>query len=545
MERIGLIAEKVNFRFYKYPWGVCLQDLRDCRDQVGSLPVASGASLVVSVEEDLVVPFPEKRVFIDGRAFRIIELPDTDLSKRLSNVSSGEVKLNASSGAYGGFKKDESLSDKFEPLNQFIEDNLRFIQQLDEIANPPAAAQSKVHTPRVAWITLSQILADDDNAKEQISKPLIVKLAEHQLYPLREIARGAKRVLRRRRDMERLSKAREFDKASLIRIAQIPGRTIAEKAGSRQRIPAIRRFESTDTLENRVVEHFCRLAQQEWRRTQENSRTKLGDDWTQVASTFSRFCGRVRQHEDFVDIPKLKSPCVTPNYTLEQNSNYRAIWIGYNDLLKREKELEVCWAWVRRLFLNRAIIFSAELFECAFPSDAAEYVPYRKDLRIRKTQTQGLWIEPESLPGPRVHACGRDGQCISAYFLSPLDIRSAFGEKCPLLSCNADGYYLVADGHSYRCCPIYGFVGNTAYAAAAVAYDDLSMAVPKLKRLVEKEGLFKVQTALFLWADLPSRLAPNDCSSHTVLHAKLPVESRSWVAAAIGIASRLREELLR
>lgn len=535
----------MNISFYKYPWLVCLQKSDDSSGQVVSLPVASGASMVVPAEEDLVVPFPERRIFIHGRAFRIIELPDTDLSKRLSNVSRGDFKLNASGGAYCGFSKDEKKSEELEPLNQFIGDNLRFIQRLDDIANPVLAGQSKVHTPRVAWITLIKTLADNDKAKKQIRKPLIVKLAEHQLYPLREIARGPKRVLRRRRDMERLSKAREFDKASLIRIAQMPGRTIAEKAGPRQRIPAIRRFESTDTLENRVVEHFCRLAEQEWRRTQEDPRTQLGDDWIQVASTFSRLCGRVRKHEDFVDIPKLKSPCVVPNYTLEQNSNYRAIWIGYNDLLKREKEREVCWAWVRRLFLNRAMIFAAELFENAFSSEDAAYVPYRKDLRVRKAQNQGLWIEPESLPGPRVHVCDRDGQYTAAYFLSPLDVRSAFGEQCPLLSCNADGYYLVADGHSYRCCPIYGFVGNTASAAAAVAYDELNMAVPKLKRLVEREGLFKVQTALFLWADLPSRLALNDRSSHTVLHAKIPVESRPWVAPTISLASQLREELLR
>jgi len=537
----------VKLRFYSYPWQVCLPGSSNSADATtASLPVASGASMVVPTGDDLVVPFPEKLISVNGSICRVVELPDTDLSRRLSNHSRGDYNLNASNGAYGGLSKNDNLTEKYEPLNQFIEDNLRFVQRLDDIVNSQFPEIVKVHVPRVQWATLIDILSNEDGNEGQARKPLIVKLAEHQLYPLREIARGAKRVLRRRRDMERLSKAREFDKASLIRIAQMPGRTIAEKAGPRQRIPAIRRFESTDTLENRVVEHFCRLAQQEWRRTQANSRTKLGADWVQVASTFSRFCGRVRQHEDFVDLPKLKSPCVVPNYTLEQNSNYRAIWIGYNDLLKREEEREICWAWVRRLFLNRALVFASALFESAFPSASSAYVPYRKDLRVRKAQKQGLWVESESLPGPRVNACDPNGQYTSAYFLSPLDLRSAFGEECPLLCCNADAYYLVAGGNSYRCCPVYGFVGNTAYAAAAVAYEDLNIAVPKLKRLIEREsGLFKIQTALFLWADLPSRLAPNDSSSHTVLHAQLPVESHTWVAPTIDITSRLRGELLR
>lgn len=524
-------------RFYRYPWRASFPELSE--QLADGLPVASGACCVLSSDEQFNYPFPSSPIYIDGNQYTSYELPDTDASGRIAQYSYDEQKLRAALGAHAGLflEKDGDSSE----LSELIRESLRYVQRLEEIIKDHTIDKDQPIN-RVDWKVAIDQLNQTDWSGELMRKPLIVDLAEKQHYPLKEIARGAKRVLRRKRGTERLSKAREFDKATLIRIAQLPGRTISEKAGPKQRIPAVKRFESTDTLENRVVEHFCRLSEAEWLRNERDEQTALSKEWQQLASGFVGLCKRVIRSDDFSNISKLTSPCHAPNYTLEQNTNYRAVWQGYRKLIKRQAEREECWTWARRVFLNRTYVYAAELYQQLFPEVDAAHIPYRKHLRTRLTHQFGLWFEPSSLPGPRVLR-NDDGAVLTAYLLSPTDVDLGFNEYSQILSLNADAYIAVLTKEQIKICPVYAFVGNTDASACQEAKADLAQTIRQIKsRWPIDKSPVRLTKPLFLWCDFLGERGLGAGQSDGVLQVGIPVYHDHWLSPEAHIVEALRKE---
>ena len=524
-------------RFYRYPWRASFPELSE--QLADGLPVASGACCVLSSEDHFHYPFPGNPIYIEGNQYISYELPDTDASGRISQYSYDEQKLRAALGAHAGLflEKDGGSSE----LSELIRESLRYVQRLQEIIKDHSIGE-KQPINRVDWKVAIDQLSQTDWSGGIIRKPLIVDLAEKQHYPLKEIARGAKRVLRRKRDTERLSKAREFDKATLIRIAQLPGRTISEKAGPKQRIPAVKRFESTDTLENRVVEHFCRLSEAEWLRNERDEQTALSKEWQRLASGFVGLCKRVKRSDDFNNISKLTSPCHAPNYTLEQNTNYRAVWQGYRKLIKRQAEREECWAWARRVFLNRTYVYVVELYEQLFPESDAAHIPYRKHLRARLTHQFGLWFEPSSLPGPRILRT-EDDEIQTAYLLSPTDINLGFKEYTQILSLNADAYIALITQKQISLCPVYTFVGNSEASAYKDAKEDLTKTFERIQaERFNSQTTIRLTKPLFLWCDFLGDRGLGAGQSDGVLQVGIPVYQDHWRSPEANIVEAIRKE---
>ena len=527
-------------RFYRYPWRASLPEMSE--QLADGLPVASGACCVLPSGEHFNYPFPDRPVYVNGDRYVSYELPDTDFSGRISQYSHGDQKLHAALGAHAGlFLEKEGNSSE---LSELIRESLRYVQRLEEIIKDHSIDKDQLIN-RVDWSVALNQLSQTNWSGELMRKPLIVDLAERQHYPLKEIARGAKRILRRKRDTDRLSKAREFDKAPLIRIAQLPGRTISEKAGPKQRIPAVKRFESTDTLENRVVEHFCRLSEAEWLRNERNEQTALSSEWARLANGFVGLCKRVKRSEDFRDIQKLSSPCHAPNYTLEQNTNYRAVWQGYRKLIKRQAEREECWAWARRVFLNRAYIYVAELYQLLFPEAESVHLPYYKHLRARLTHQFGLWFEPNSLPGPRI-LHDQDKEIQTAYLLSTSDVQNGFRDFTEILRLNADAYIALLTKENLTICPVYTFVGNTEASACKEAKDDLAETYKKIKSRwpIGKTSVLLTKP-LFLWCDFLGNRGLGNGQSDEVIQAGIPVYHDHWLSPETDILDAIREEFLK
>ncbi len=82
---------------------------------------------------------------------------------------------------------------------------------------------------------------------------LVVRLSKDLPELLRQVTASPKRVLRREREREPLHRIREFDSTCMRWVCRQPGVTLAEKAGHQRSLLAVRRFESINTLENRVV----------------------------------------------------------------------------------------------------------------------------------------------------------------------------------------------------------------------------------------------------------------------------------------------------
>ena len=135
-----------------------------------------------------------------------------------------------------------------------------------------------------------------------------------------------------------------MDRASMRWLSRQPGRTIAERAGSDQRILATVRKEDFNTLENRVTHAYVRLASavaREWMR--ENARARSSARYHRVA-TFDRTCKSLARDLQAlgVDVAPPDSPS---NYVLDQDRSYRGTRDAWRKLLAREKVLDDLWAW--------------------------------------------------------------------------------------------------------------------------------------------------------------------------------------------------------
>jgi hypothetical protein len=499
-------------RLVHYPWRISLS--RDDALTGEDLPVASGASLVVnSGDTSANLHLPKRTICINDVGLSVFEIPDTDSGGHLRPRTYLPEHFMASSGAFN--RPDPHYSSgETSAMNAFVEAHLRLVQFLeDTFRSVSSNLQSAIR--RMDWNKLLDAYNGHKEHDRLIRKPLIITLAEQQTNHLAHIARGPKKILRRERGSERLSRAREFDKACLIRLAQTPGRSVIEKAGPKQRIQAVKRIESTDVLENRVVADFCLRCRDEWQKTDSLVGDRLNSDWRELGESYDRLCRKIGHADEFRNLPKLKIPARQPNHTLTQNLHYRSVWSGYQQLLKLEQEREDCWMWARRLFLNRALLQIAEIFETAFPAKDAAFIPYNKCARFRPVQEFGLWLDDGSLPGPRV--VEHKGQPTTVYCLSAADVIAGLGCASSLLTLNADVYLLAASADKIIVCPVFAFVGNNQSDAAARAAQDLEDCLRKLIPSIQGgEIRIEIPQALFIWAKLPDREPPNPVGGYVL-----------------------------
>lgn len=172
----------------------------------------------------------------------------------------------------------------------------------------------------------------------------IVRQASKLLPRLQDLEKRIRRVLRRHRELTPLDRVQEMDRASMLWMTRQPGGTIAERAGADQRIMAIARHQNFDTLENRVVHAYLRLAAQyarQWLREHERANGTLR--YKDVES-YRRYCRRFSR--DLVDLGVgFAEPGVTPNYVLMEDRGYREVREAWTRLLSQEKAEDNLWAW--------------------------------------------------------------------------------------------------------------------------------------------------------------------------------------------------------
>lgn len=172
----------------------------------------------------------------------------------------------------------------------------------------------------------------------------IVRQARTMPVHLGALENRIRRVLRRSRERVPLDRVQEMDRSSMIWLARQPGRTTAERAGPAQRVLAIARYESFDTLENRVLRAYVRLAQlvaRQWMR--DHDRARATARFRAVVGYF-RMCRRIDRELEAAGVG-LAEPGTTANYILMENRDYRAAREAWIRLLSQERPEDDLWAW--------------------------------------------------------------------------------------------------------------------------------------------------------------------------------------------------------
>ena len=172
---------------------------------------------------------------------------------------------------------------------------------------------------------------------------------------LQNLSTRIRRVLRRQSELVPLDRVQEMDRSSMIWLSRQPGRNTAERAGSNQRIRAIVRKENFDTLENRVLHSYSRLAHdvaREWMR--EHPYAKESKKYRDVHA-FQKKCrssiSRMVEHN-----VSLANAGIIPNYVLMHDRNYHTVLEAWERLLDKRKAGDDLWAWQANTWIDFSVL---------------------------------------------------------------------------------------------------------------------------------------------------------------------------------------------
>lgn len=223
-------------------------------------------------------------------------------------------------------------------------------------------------------------------SSEDARLPLVVSLdRRYELrHKLESITTKLRSQLNRTVEMIPLARIQEMDAYCLRDYVRRPGRNAIEKAGARQELLGIKRFQNFNTPENRFLKGFCELLHLECQEYSQNREAEL------LGQSINYF----RQDETIKTIQKSVSLLDKPNYVLEQNPIYRSFYQAYLDFVHRLSDKEKLWSYRQRLCSD----VIAVLIVTSFLYFQGSYASALSDLVILDNPYFGRYLENDSMP---------------------------------------------------------------------------------------------------------------------------------------------------
>ena len=240
-------------------------------------------------------------------------------------------------------------------------------------------------TPATMWQRLESIWLNGAQADPEMD--VIVRQARDLPTVLEHLYKAPRRILRRTSRMMPLGRVQEMDRNAMLWLARQPGETIAERAGDRQRIQAIAREEHFNTLENRVVLSYARLAREIARDYVQRHNHSSSRRIQQVRSFHER-CWRL-ERDLLTNGVQAASADVTPNFVLQNNWHYHQVWTAWHELLRRHRALDDLWRWQARSWEE----LSAMITIVAVQSIPGAQPIALSSIIFRDEQDRGCWID--------------------------------------------------------------------------------------------------------------------------------------------------------
>lgn len=229
-------------------------------------------------------------------------------------------------------------------------------------------------------------LGDDDPKGE-----LLVKHARRLQVTLEDLSTRPRVVLRNEHRMLKLQTVRRTDAKTLRWLSSQPGRNIAERAGSRQRIRAPKRYETIATLENRVLRSFAALTVRETKNWIENTDNRVSDHYATIEAHHRRAVrveAILREHK----VPEAKPP-IQPNFPLRFDPHYRKIWRSWLELRARSAATELEWMWQHRTFMELLGLRAAmKLRQIACDQPDGGILAHAPVLRVENAPNKGSYL---------------------------------------------------------------------------------------------------------------------------------------------------------
>lgn len=211
------------------------------------------------------------------------------------------------------------------------------------------AAQSDAVEP---WYFVLERWLDPAPRSDPTMDVLVRHAREHR-ERWADIAEHPRRVLNRQRDLVSLSRVEELDTQCMQWLARQPGNSLVERAGGRQRILALSRYENRNTLENRVFRDLLdrtTSAAQEYLALNEQ---RIGGTATRrttryaLVQQYQRECRRLSLDVQAQGVSRAPD-VVQANYVLLHDNRYQHVWKAWHDIIHRERVMDDLWRWQRR-----------------------------------------------------------------------------------------------------------------------------------------------------------------------------------------------------
>lgn len=241
-----------------------------------------------------------------------------------------------------------------DPANEAEEAGADALRRMNEVLARVQELEEALDDPLDTWGRLRAAWKRAENEKDPRMAEIVRQAREMQPL-LRDLVTRIRRVLRRHRELTPLDRVQEMDRASMVWLSRQAGRNVPERAGTSQRIMATVRRENFDTLENRVLHAYVRLATdvaREWLR--EHPRAKASKRYAQV-DIFRRNCRAVASQLAELGV-SIAPAGITPNYVLMQDCSYRGVHDAWIRLLQRQKIEDDLWSWQAETWTDFAVL---------------------------------------------------------------------------------------------------------------------------------------------------------------------------------------------
>lgn len=275
----------------------------------------------------------------NGRTLLVLPLPLRHSTGLTAPTATGTTKLSWHSAP-------ERPSRNHDPQTAGEEAARRLMLRAEAVWDRLRDVETALADPANLWEELRKRWTEEDNDVPP-RMDLIVHHATALSRTLDELDRTPRRILRRTNQQVPISRVQELDRRAMTWLVRQPGETLAERAGDRQRLLAVTREENFDTLENRVLRAYAELARHVARNYLDRNRTKALSNRARKVKDFERRCKRLAH--DLADRGvRLAEAGVTPNFVLQHNPRYHAIWEGWQELLKHDRIFDELWQWQAR-----------------------------------------------------------------------------------------------------------------------------------------------------------------------------------------------------
>ena len=211
----------------------------------------------------------------------------------------------------------------------------------------------------VSWDEITEVL-NPNNGKISDEPPtrLINIIAKQKFGTIQTLSDQMRKLLQRKREMVPLSRIQQIDSTCIRWLTKQPGYTTEQKAGNKQRLLGVVRYETYDTLENRVFKDFLRLCIVECRSYIEKYKVQYASSQRiKEVRKLQNLAVSTLAKPEMQNVKKIYNT-PKPNYVLQNNASYKTIWDLYKKLLHKSKLLEAAWS-------NRQVMMSQYLQVCS------------------------------------------------------------------------------------------------------------------------------------------------------------------------------------